>query len=729
MQEPLERFPTSLRDRYEPLRLLGEGGMGEVWLVREVALGRPVALKLTLDVHSERALTRFEREATLLARVKSPQVCEVYDTGEVTEGPYLVMEYLPGPSLLELREKRGGTLPWDEAWAAMREVAKGLEAVHAAELIHRDVKPSNILQVKDRVVLIDFGLAHDPSSTRLTRTGAVVGTVGYLAPECLHGQAATPAADWYGWGASLYALVEGRVAVPTARLLATARPGDLPEPPFDTLDPDGPEALLLLATLQPEPTKRPTSLAQLEAQLQGKGKPVPRRARLGDEAAAANKKRRPKGNDGTDAAGAARVGAASARAPALDHEAEAAGPSGRVALGVFLAFVLLAAGGAWMWRAGGGAAPPVAVTAVPVPDNLVTLSRELRSAQAPFDLATSAELFGQGYRRYSLQAFERWSALEHPGKIGRWLEAVTAWLAARPAPDPRATPGADLSRAEVDLVETELLPTFVRLLREALLIEVTENSALMDPEAVHKTLGTNEGRPDRAALRERAAAFRDAVVDAARRWPERNAQRHPSLLVLYAVAHTLPDAADAAGYAPALLAALDLTLDSRTRWWLERGALELMPWIGDRAVAPCDLMARLWVSPLRPPRSGDTPLPDGARVQVEAQAVFRWFQLTQRCPAEAYGGVGTARRDRVLDSLDGWVEVAPDSVALWGNLTRVYRVFIDERAEGAAVVTRALDRVEAATRAAETVLKDRGESSGVQDSLLDTLHDIPSLGG
>jgi len=186
--------------------------MGAVWLGQDEVLGRPVALKRvgfgpgTNDLDLDRA----EREARLAARLNHPHVVAVYDL--VTEGAdrWLVMEYVAGRTLAEL-VRREGALPPDQAAPLLRQAADALTAAHAAGIVHRDVKPSNILVTPDgQVKLSDFGIARAQADASLTQTGLVTGSPAYLAPEVASGQQATAASDVWSLGATTFHALSGR---------------------------------------------------------------------------------------------------------------------------------------------------------------------------------------------------------------------------------------------------------------------------------------------------------------------------------------------------------------------------------------------------------------------------------------------------------------------------------------------------------------------------------------
>ncbi|MEV0321188.1 serine/threonine-protein kinase [Streptomyces sp. NPDC050658] len=209
-----------LAGRYRVVAQLGRGGMGVVWRAVDEVLHRPVAVK-ELRTYSDAGgpeladlRLRMQREARAAARVRHPGVVAVHDVAEVDGRPLIVMELVDGPSLDDVLRERG-TLDPAEAAAIGAKVMEALAAAHRAGVLHRDVKPGNILlETGGRVVLTDFGIATmddpgDGSSTHLTRSGELVGSLDYLAPERAQGQDPGPASDVWALGATLYAAVEG----------------------------------------------------------------------------------------------------------------------------------------------------------------------------------------------------------------------------------------------------------------------------------------------------------------------------------------------------------------------------------------------------------------------------------------------------------------------------------------------------------------------------------------
>jgi hypothetical protein len=198
--------------RYTLEAEVGRGGMGAVWRGHDDVLGRTVALKrigaapggVTPDA------VRAEREAKLAAKLNHANVVAVFDLVGQGDQQWLVMEYVEGTDLSELIRQRGRLSP-DDAAPILAATASALAAAHGAGIVHRDVKPSNILVTPDgRVKLSDFGIARTATDPALTQTGLVTGSPAYLSPEVASGQPATPASDVWSWGATLFHALEGR---------------------------------------------------------------------------------------------------------------------------------------------------------------------------------------------------------------------------------------------------------------------------------------------------------------------------------------------------------------------------------------------------------------------------------------------------------------------------------------------------------------------------------------
>ncbi|HEY3530265.1 MAG TPA: serine/threonine-protein kinase [Nocardioides sp.] len=197
--------------RYDLEREVGRGGMGSVWLARDTVLGREVALKRVGLMPGAQLpdLQRAEREARLAARLNHPHVVAVFDLVEDDDETWLVMEYVEGITLAAFVKRDGALIP-DEAAPLVRQAADALAAAHEAGIVHRDVKPSNMLVTPaGEVKLTDFGIARAEADASLTRTGLVTGSPAYLAPEVASGSSATEASDVWSLGATLFHLLAG----------------------------------------------------------------------------------------------------------------------------------------------------------------------------------------------------------------------------------------------------------------------------------------------------------------------------------------------------------------------------------------------------------------------------------------------------------------------------------------------------------------------------------------
>ena len=250
--------------------------MAVVYLARDTDLGRAVAVKLLAEnlVDDAELRRRFVREARLAARLSHPNVVAVFDAGEEDGRPYIVMECVEGESLAETLT-REGTLAPDRVRELGLQACAGLEHAHRAGLIHRDVKPANLLVTADGTLKIaDFGIAHAAEGTRLTEVGTVLGTAAYLSPEQANGEPVTPASDLYSLGACLYELLAGRppYGYETIGELLARREWD-PPPPLD----DAPAELAqtIHACLARDPADRPLSASALARQLASAGRPAP----------------------------------------------------------------------------------------------------------------------------------------------------------------------------------------------------------------------------------------------------------------------------------------------------------------------------------------------------------------------------------------------------------------------------------------------------------------------
>lgn len=264
-----------LHNRYELMDLIATGGMGEVWRAHDGRLNRDVAVKLLKpELASQKGfLDRFRIEARNAALLTHPNVCAVFDYGEAeteadgesTNTAYLVMELVPGEPLSSIITREAPLEP-GRVLDYMRQAAAGLGAAHAAGVVHRDVKPGNLLVTPDGTVKItDFGVARASGQSNLTATGQVMGTAQYLAPEQALGERVTPAADVYSLGVVGYQALTGAVPFVRESQVATAlaQVNDTP-PPLPATLPRGVRDLIM-GLLRKEPQERPANGRDLAA--------------------------------------------------------------------------------------------------------------------------------------------------------------------------------------------------------------------------------------------------------------------------------------------------------------------------------------------------------------------------------------------------------------------------------------------------------------------------------
>ena len=203
--------PNVLGGRYTLLSVLGTGGMATVWRASDEMLGREVAVKILSPQHATdpEFLARFEREARHAAVVSHPRLVTVFDCGVERETPFIVMELVAGRTLRQVLDE-GGVLPPGQAVAIAAAVCEGLEAAHAAGLVHRDITPANIVINGREVKILDFGIARLDGTRAGTATGTVLGTAAYLSPEQASGQPASARSDLYALGCVLFEMLAGR---------------------------------------------------------------------------------------------------------------------------------------------------------------------------------------------------------------------------------------------------------------------------------------------------------------------------------------------------------------------------------------------------------------------------------------------------------------------------------------------------------------------------------------
>jgi serine/threonine-protein kinase len=259
---------TRLADRFELEREVGSGGMARVYLGRDEVLDRPVAVKVLKPMHGDSDIgIRFRREGRTAARLSHPNIVQVYDAGEGdlegSEVSYIVMEYLPGGDLKELIDARG-RLPDVELARIGEEVCAGLAHAHGRGVVHRDIKPHNILlDEKGRAKVSDFGIARALDTTQATRTGAYLGTALYSSPEQLQGHKVTPKSDVYSLGATLYQAAAGEPPFTGTPIEVASQHVSKPPPPLKQREADldiGEEMeALILACLAKDADDRPSA--------------------------------------------------------------------------------------------------------------------------------------------------------------------------------------------------------------------------------------------------------------------------------------------------------------------------------------------------------------------------------------------------------------------------------------------------------------------------------------
>ncbi|MFF5975862.1 serine/threonine-protein kinase [Streptomyces sp. NPDC012769] len=252
-----------LAGRYRLGESIGRGGMGKVWRAHDEVLHRVVAVKeLTAGrfvAEADRLVlhARTQKEARAAARITHPGVVTVHDVLEHDDRPWIVMQYVDGPSLADAAKESGsGTIESREAARIGLHVLGALRAAHAAGVLHRDVKPGNVLLARDgRVLITDFGIAAIEGDSSITRTGELVGSIDYLAPERVRGGDPGPASDLWSLGATLYTAVEGGSPFRRGSPISTMQAVVTEEPPFP--EKAGALAPVIVALLRKDPDQRP----------------------------------------------------------------------------------------------------------------------------------------------------------------------------------------------------------------------------------------------------------------------------------------------------------------------------------------------------------------------------------------------------------------------------------------------------------------------------------------
>ena len=261
-------------DRYKLDRRLGVGGMATVQLAFDTRLERNVAVKLLAEHLAEDAsfVSRFRREALAAARLVHPNIVQVFDFGldQATARNFIVMEFVDGESCAEILRDHG-PLGTRDAVNVLSQACRGLDYAHRNGVVHRDVKPGNLLRSRDNAVkLADFGIAKAAEHSDITKAGSVLGTAAYLSPEQARGEQAGPASDLYALGVVSYQLLAGRLPYEAASLTDLARLQETAPPPrLDELNPDVPSPLAeaIMVALHPDPERRYADAADMEQAL------------------------------------------------------------------------------------------------------------------------------------------------------------------------------------------------------------------------------------------------------------------------------------------------------------------------------------------------------------------------------------------------------------------------------------------------------------------------------
>ena len=259
----------TLGTRYRLVELVASGGMGEVWRAEDTVLGRIVAVKILRREYADDPifLARFRNEARHTAGLSHAGIAAVYDFGEGDgeEGgsPYLVMEHVPGEPLAALVSREGSLTP-QRTLEIIGHTALGLQAAHDAGVIHRDVKPGNILVTPDgEVKVTDFGIARATNAVPLTRTGTIMGTAFYISPEQASGRPVTPASDVYSLGIVAYECLTGRRPFDGDTPVSVALAQVSEEPPALPDDLPQPVRALVMRMLAKDPADRPAAAGEL----------------------------------------------------------------------------------------------------------------------------------------------------------------------------------------------------------------------------------------------------------------------------------------------------------------------------------------------------------------------------------------------------------------------------------------------------------------------------------
>jgi len=264
---------TLFDGRYRVVRKLGSGGMADVYLAEDEDLGRRVAIKILNDRHAndEQFVERFRREAKNAAGLSHPNIVSIYDRGEAEGTYYIAMEYLDGRSLKELLVARG-PMPIADAIAFTRQILTALRFAHRKGLVHRDIKPHNVMADADgRLKVTDFGIARAGAASQMTEAGSIIGTAQYLSPEQARGAAVDQRSDLYSVGVVLYEMLTGTVPFTgeTPVEIAMRHLSDTPRPPSTKRPEVSPDLdMIVLRALAKNPDDRFQTAEEMDAELE-----------------------------------------------------------------------------------------------------------------------------------------------------------------------------------------------------------------------------------------------------------------------------------------------------------------------------------------------------------------------------------------------------------------------------------------------------------------------------
>ncbi len=392
-----ETLRKVLGERYEFIRKLGAGGMAAVYLAREKALDREVAVKVLPSalLRDGDFIERFKNEARVAANLEHPHIVRIYQIGEEKDICYFLMSFIPGGSIGDEIKKRG-TIEVDDIIQWSVDVCSALGYAHDHEVIHRDLKPDNIMLDKSRrAVVMDFGIARAAVGTRLTQTGSVIGTPQYMSPEQARGKDLDGRSDIYSFGLVLYQMATGTLPFQSADAasLMYMHVHEAPKPP-DTINPKIPPWLrdIILKCLAKNPADRFATAAELKAAIAARQKPKLTKTMLMPERGAAKKR------------------------------------SGLM-IGIAAALVIAIAGaGAYWWFVMRPATPPVTA---PAP------TAQAPAAADPDDMAFQQAEMVNTEQAYSVY-LKSYASGKHTGEARKRIDAFKAGTPIQPSPAPSA---------------------------------------------------------------------------------------------------------------------------------------------------------------------------------------------------------------------------------------------------------------------------------------------------